>query len=323
MFTISLPDQAVKFLVCPCCREALLQVDDFYKCSSSSCSKTFPIVNQVPVLINDQNSLFSVNDFAENKATTLNYGKRTVKKVASKFIPKIGLNLNTEKNYSKLQELIFQSTQQPVILIIGSGEIGRGLERIINDPNLTVVETDVYFSSRVQVIADGHDLPFQNCSFDAVICQAVLEHVINPRRCVAEMHRVLKANGLIYAETPFMQQVHMRAYDFTRFTLGGHRYLFRDFEQIDAGVVGGPGMTLAWSIQYFFLSFSGSVAYQNFCKLVLPFFIFWLKYFDYFLVNKPQASDAASGVFFLGKRSDIPVPDREIIQQHWTNKSKN
>ena len=171
-----------------------------------------------------------------------------------------------------------------------------------------------------KIIADGHDLPFQDASFDAVICQAVLEHVLDPGRCVAEIHRVLKIDGLVYAETPFMQQVHMRAYDFTRFTLSGHRYLFRNFTQIDAGMVGGPGMSLAWSILYLFLSFSRSATYQNLCRLILPFFIFWLKYLDYLFVNQPQALDAASGLFFLGRRCDHPISDQEIVQLHWTSK---
>ncbi len=82
-------------------------------------------------------------------------------------------------------------------------------------------------------------------SFDGVICQAVLEHVLDPYRCVEEIHRVLRPNGLVYAETPFMQQVHGGTHDFTRFTHLGHRRLFRKFAEVDSGVVCGPGMALA------------------------------------------------------------------------------
>ena len=38
-------------------------------------------------------------------------------------------------------------------------------------------------------------------------------------------------SGIVYAETPFMQQVHEGAYDFTRYTVLGHRYLFKKFKQ--------------------------------------------------------------------------------------------
>ena len=67
---------------------------------------------------------------------------------------------------------------------------------------------------------------------------------------------MLKGRGVVYAETPFMQQVHMGPYDFTRFTHSGHRRLFRRFEEVESGAVCGPGMALAWAYQYFLLSFA-------------------------------------------------------------------
>jgi SAM-dependent methyltransferase len=83
-----------------------------------------------------------------------------------------------------------------------------------------------------------------DASFDAVVAQAVLEHVADPARAVAEMHRVLVAGGLVYAEIPFMQQVHEGAYDFRRYTHVGLRRLFRDFDEVAAGPVCGPAMAL-------------------------------------------------------------------------------
>jgi hypothetical protein len=67
---------------------------------------------------------------------------------------------------------------------------------------------------------------------------------------------VLKDGGIVYAETPFMQQVHGSAYDFTRFTWLGHRRLFRKFKEIKSGTCGGPGMALIWSWRYFLRTFS-------------------------------------------------------------------
>ena len=99
------------------------------------------------------------------------------------------------------------------------------------------------------LICDAHDIPFADGCFDGVIVQAVLEHVMDPGRCVEEIHRVLGDNGLVYAETPFIQQIHMGRYDFTRYTHSGHRRLFRRFEEIASGPVGGPGMALAWAYQ--------------------------------------------------------------------------
>jgi SAM-dependent methyltransferase len=146
-----------------------------------------------------------------------------------------------------------------------------------------------------------------------VIVQAVLEHVVDPYRCVREVHRVLKTGGLVYAETPFMQQVHGRQFDFTRFTLLGHRRLFREFEELDSGAACGPGMALAWSFQYFLLSFSTTRSVRVVLRGVSSFATFFLKYFDRFLIDRPGALDAASGFYFLGRRCERSLSDKELI----------
>ena len=50
--------------------------------------------------------------------------------------------------------------------------------------------------------------------------------------------RVLKNNGLVYSEIPFMQQIHMGKNDFVRYTASGHRFLFKKFEKIKIGTSG-------------------------------------------------------------------------------------
>ena len=41
----------------------------------------------------------------------------------------------------------------------------------------------------------GEQLPFENHSFDIVICFSVLEHTLNPENIIQEAHRVLRDNG--------------------------------------------------------------------------------------------------------------------------------
>jgi SAM-dependent methyltransferase len=151
-------------------------------------------------------------------------------------------------------------------------------------------------------------------TFDGVVVQAVLEHVVDPGRCVEEMCRVLKDEGLVYAETPFLQQVHGGPYDFTRFTHLGHRRLFRNFVEINSGATAGSGTALAWAYQYFLLSFVTSKLARSLVKGVARLTSFWLRYFDYYLLGKPGTLDAALGYYFLGKKSRLPLPDREMIK---------
>lgn len=50
--------------------------------------------------------------------------------------------------------------------------------------------------------ADGEQLPIATASFDVVICNHVYEHTDNPARLMAEIHRVLKSDGLCYFAGP-------------------------------------------------------------------------------------------------------------------------
>jgi hypothetical protein len=117
----------------------------------------------------------------------------------------------------------------------------------------------------------------------------------------------------VYAETPFMQQVHGGRYDFTRFTHLGHRRLFRMFDEIESGVACGPGMALAWAYQYFLLSFVSSRTSRAVVRIMAAFTSFYLKWCDRYLANSPGALDAASGCYFLGRKGERALTDREIV----------
>jgi SAM-dependent methyltransferase len=305
-------------LRCPCRRKQPLHAAgaEGLRCASADCDKVFPVVDGVPVLINDETSAFRISDFIEHANTTVKTNDTPVRRAGKKlfrYMPDLGANWKAARNLRHLRELL---PPRPLLLVVGAGMGDSALERAFPIREVDRVDVDVYFAPRLATIADAHDLPFPDGHFDAVICQSVLEHVADPHRCVAEIHRVLKADGLVYAETPFMQQVHQGGYDFTRFTLGGHRRLFRRFEQIDAGVEGGQAMALAWSIRALFLSLSRSAVNQIFCYFILPFFLFWLKYLDWILIRSPRAADAASELYFLGRKSEATVSDREIIRQY-------
>ncbi len=194
---------------------------------------------------------------------------------------------------------------------MGGGEIGSGMREFMEYQKENVICFDIYDSKNVHLIADAHSIPFKNDYFDLVIIQAVLEHVLNPNVVVAEIYRVLKLNSLVYAETPFMQQVHEGRYDFTRFTESGHRYLFKNFSLIKSGFTKGVGTTLLWSIDYFITGiFRNKIAGKLFKIL-----FFWLRFFDRIVPDKYNV-DGASGTFFIGSKSDIIIDDVQIISHY-------
>ena len=311
---VSLPSPSImNHLCCPACGQSLEVKEHQLVCPSHRCAQCFPIINDTPILIYDQASIFSIEDFVAQRPTTFDLKENKLKRMLSDLLPKIDRNLKAEQNYSKMVDLLLHDAQNPRILVIGCGNLGKGMTDLVENSSIDLLETDVSWGSRTQIICDAHNLPFSDAVFDGVIVQAVLEHVVDPYRCVSEIHRVLKPSGIVYAETPFMQQVHMGCYDFTRFTHLGHRRLFRHFHEIDSGAANGPGAALAWSYQYFLLSFFESKVMRKFIRALARLTSFYLQYFDYFLVDKPGAFDAASGYYFMGKKVEDILDDKELL----------
>jgi SAM-dependent methyltransferase/uncharacterized protein YbaR (Trm112 family) len=271
----------------------------------------YPIIDGVPILINDKNSLFSVENIMNKLSTPINLYESKFKKIGRNCVPTIGVNLVAEENYSKIATILPNKAK---ILVIGGGIKGHGIHILYNNKSFEVIASDVIYGPCTKLICDCHDIPFEDETFDCVIVQAVLEHVLDPPRCVDEIHRVLNSSGIVYSETPFMQQVHMRQYDFTRFTYLGHRNLFSKFEEIKSGLTGGPGMALAWSYNYFLRSFTTNNKIRIILLLFARFTSFYFKYFDYYLINKPGSYDAASGYFFIGKKSNKCLSGKDLIK---------
>jgi SAM-dependent methyltransferase len=267
---------------------------------------------QVPVLINESSSLFSIAGVLAGSERAFPVEQKPLRKILSSLAPSLSSNLVGRQNYEAFARAVLDVNTPARVLVVGSRVAGSGMEVLAERDDIQMVESDVEIGPRPAVVFDAHDIPFEDETFDGVIVQAVLEHVVDPVRCAAEIRRVLRTHGVVYAETPFMQQVHEGAYDFTRFTHLGHRRLWRDFEELASGVACGPGMALGWAWRYFLLSFARRPATRTIASAVARSTGFWLKYFDRFLANHPGAYDAASGFYFLGRRSQTRLADRQL-----------
>lgn len=298
-------------LRCPLTHSKLQINNNFFE-SISDTNIRYPIIDGIPILINNKTSIFSIENFVNRESTTFNLQEKTILKIIKEFLPAIGVNLKAEKNYNEISAIL---PDQAKILVIGGSIKGIGIDCLYNRESFDIIATDVTVGPETQLICDAHDIPFEDQTFDCVVIQAVLEHVLDPQRCVSEMHRVLNSSGIVYAETPFMQQVHMKEYDFTRFTHLGHLRLFRSFDELHSGPVGGPGMALAWSYKYFLKSFSSTPIISKILGAFASFTSFHLKYFDHMLIDKPGSYDAASGFYFLGRKSKTTRTDKDLIKQ--------
>lgn len=308
---MKLSKEIQKKLLCPSTKSKLQLNGDFLE-SVIDPTIRYPIINGIPILIDNKKSIFSIEDFIKKINTTFVLNENSIIKAINQFMPSISVNIKAEINYSEIAKFLPKYSK---VLVIGGSIKGNGMDAIYSNESFEIIGSDVSFGPYTKLISDAHDIPFEDDTFDCVIIQAVLEHVLEPQVCVSEIHRVLKFSGIVYAETPFMQQVHMRQYDFTRFTHLGHRRLFRNFEEIKSGPCCGPGMALAESYTYFLRSFATSWVISRLLTKFAHMTSFFLKYFDYYLIDKPGAYDAASGYFFLGKKNNSVLADRELIRQ--------
>ena len=129
-----------------------------------------------------------------------------------------------------------------------------------------------------------------------------------------EIYRVCSDGGFVYSEVPFMQQVHEGAYDFTRYTLAGHRRLAERFDEIESGAVAGPATALVWSIEHFALALAGGgPRRRTVVQAIVRLCCAWLKELDRLVAHRPAALDGASCTYFLGVRRRDAVSDADIV----------
>lgn len=203
---------------------------------------------------------------------------------------------------SPLMAKKFSALVDGPILVVGGGTVGNGMEHLKGD----IIAFDVYPTDVTSFVADGHNIPIATGSVGGVWIQAVLEHVIDPWQVVAEIHRVLKPGGVVYADTPFMQPVHEGAYDFTRFSRNGHRWLFRRFEEIEAGASVGVGWAALLSLRHAFITLFRN---RRIGSLVASLFL-WLRLIDKI---RPDSYAGAGGFYFLGRKSDTELHPRDMV----------
>lgn len=270
-----------------------------------------PLISGQPVLIDFEESAVPRQWFEEKRDS---YSLVTERRSLPRAIKArmFGTYEVSRRNFERFSREIRSGQPSPrLVLMVGAGQKGMGTEVLYDDPDTALIAFDIYPSPFTLFAADAHRIPLKNESVDAVCIQAVLEHVLDPARVVSEILRVLKPDGVVYAETPFMQQVHEGAADFTRFTELGHRWLFRDFDTIERGAIGGPGLSVYWAMKYFFRGLTRSRKLANI--LSIPFGLFAL--LDA-VMPSGHVIDGANGVYFMGRKSGGRLVPREVFKEY-------
>ena len=161
------------------------------------------------------------------------------------------------------------------------GGAGRVVEGYVN--------LDLVAIPGVNVAADAQLLPFRDAIFQRVECDAVLEHVRDPRRVMREIERVLAPGGYAHLVTPFCHPFHEYPKDYRRFTLDGLKEIAGALEPVAGGWRTGPTATLlVFLIEYAKLPLPWK-AWRAIAHGVFGWLLFPFRYLDLLLFRLPQA----------------------------------
>ncbi len=186
-------------------------------------------------------------------------------------------------------------------------DVGAGGRRVVDN----VTAFDAVAMKGVDVVGDIHQMPFDDNSFDCVVCTGTLEHVADPWKAIREIRRVLKPGGIVHVDVPFMQAYHADPTDYWRFTIDGLCLLCGDFTKLEAGVHIGPTCAVVWSVREWANSLSHNRYLSNMFLIPVALLTAPFKYIDYIAVRCQRAHRVASAVYFRGQKivNELPVID--------------
>jgi len=106
-----------------------------------------------------------------------------------------------------LNKLFDQPENGAMLLCFGSGSPME--KKYLNEIGFQVISIDINPKYKgVDVICDGHHLPFIDNSMDAVVSFEVFEHLHSPWMAIKEISRVLKPGGIFIGSVAFMKEFH-------------------------------------------------------------------------------------------------------------------
>jgi SAM-dependent methyltransferase len=97
------------------------------------------------------------------------------------------------------------------------------IDRFESLANLDYITADLE-SPLAKVKMDIHEIPFEQDSFDCVLCNHVIEHVDNDLLAVKEILRVLKPGGWAIIQVPFFEPVPDQTFEDPSITSSSERF---------------------------------------------------------------------------------------------------
>jgi SAM-dependent methyltransferase len=130
-----------------------------------------------------------------------------------------------------LEKFLEEHKTNELILDIGAGRVETNHSYTQFFPQRYTL--DISFDRQPDIVADIHNLPFPDASYNIIVCTEVLEHCHTPQKAIDEMFRVLTKGGKLILTTRFVYPLHDVPHDYFRFTKYGLKYLFKNWSSTE------------------------------------------------------------------------------------------
>lgn len=280
-------------LACPECRGGLKDVGHELHCRA--CEVTYPLAGTTPILLRGDHPLRDA--FTNDEPELVDRIRRYVP------VPEARVWTNTSQR-ALTSALRRVDPSDPERLVV---HIGAGIEKAMSGPLATypqIVTLGLPHRGDVDVVGDLQELPLTDASLDMSFSSSVLEHVADPERAVAEIARVTRPSGLVYAEVPFLRGFHMAPNDYQRYTVTGLEGLFtrHGFQTLQTGISSGPANAWALLARDTLMALMPGFVLKGLVYVGLGWLVHPIKYLDRLWETATWAEFQACTFFFLGRR---------------------
>lgn len=288
--------------------------------SCNSCKTSYVVFNGIPILVNEEHSYLKAStvleDFSQStEKTKRHFYKKIIFRMLN-FSPTIYSRKRMQEIGIIFSEFISDyktktGNRHLRILVLGGGTSGNIFNTMKLSTESDVTVSDIYLSSEVNLVCDGTNIPFEDSTFDVILAEGVLEHVIKPELLVDEVYRTLKPKGLVLISTPFMLGVHMPVADYQRWSRLGLIGLFRKFTIIECKQIEGVLVSTAYMISYLVMTLTPNKL-KAITKLLVNFLVGFFKYLDPVVRKLQQSEDACASLYYAGTKSHLEILDDEV-----------
>jgi SAM-dependent methyltransferase len=261
-----------------------------------ACGSVYPVLNGRPILIDEKRSIFTNHEIASAGEKRQFPETSGWKFQLRRFFPANPEPRDRGPAMQRIRKVLPAGAQA---LVIGAGYTRSFYESIFPG---NLVLTDVTLKGDADIACDGHCLPFLDESFDLIVADQVLEHVVAPVEVARELARCLKPGGIVYSGIPFYFPMHGVPYDFQRFTPAGHRMLFPAFELVELSAFGGPVGCFSLTLIGCAGALSRNLWWMRAVSMAVRIGMKPFAWFDHWQEKRGRASTVLLSTAFVGRK---------------------